>query len=159
MDRKKELLAERNAINTYIKNTQEQHHQAFVTWVKMEGKYGKKVYDDIVFAHDRGYHYEYTTPADEAKEKQERDEYWKTHRIYENEFKFFAPERARLAEIENELCLIKYGMTTEERDLRRHVKSALQHIEEAEAELIDAQDKYKEWQAKLDAYLANKVDA
>lgn len=154
-DYKKNLLIEKRNLQKAIKQMQEDADHAFIQYLRMEGMYGRKVDDNFVAMHERGYHYEYDTLADKMREQTEREAFAQAHNDF---YADCSKEQKRIDEIDNELCLIDHGMSIEEYNLRQEIEATQRRIDELKENLQAELEVLTDYQNKLKIYLAFRVD-
>ena len=131
-------------IKNNLKTANEKLTENCRVYYKMEGKYAVgTISEPWSCMGQRGFHYEYATPEDKAKENTERETYY---------YNYITPLQTKCEELqktldkmENEFCILLYGYDLQHYHKLKEVTRIEQKIAELEAELVE----YQEYLAKL----------
>lgn len=136
------LNTEKKDIIAKIQGLEEKNRQLFYEYCAMEGKYGKKVRDDNADPHSRPYFFQYTTGKKE-KEDAEREQFLIDSGYNKNK-ETIAKLKSRKTEIEEAICLKKYGMSRKKRQLDVAIKSLEAEIAEMQERLAEYKKRFEE---------------
>lgn len=136
------LNAEKKAITAEIKALEEKNSRLFDEYYAMEGKYGKKVWDDDTDPHFRPYSFKYAEGMKE-REDAEREQFLVDSGYYRNK-ETISKLRDRKSEIEEAICFEKYGMSREKRRLDLAIKSLEAEIAEMQERLAEYKKRFEE---------------
>jgi hypothetical protein len=143
-ERARELDEMIKAIRKEYEEEKNRCQEIFFQYYNMEGMYGRKAHSPWDCGQGmRGYHYEYPSEEIRKKEEKERDEFLKKNN-YKSQFTVMAEMNKELEPIEEEFSLEQYGMTTEERKIKKQIEYYERAIAKREKEIAEYKAKMEE---------------